>query len=192
MSRRPKPLTFEDVLMKYTAHAARYLARRYFMLKLEVEDVAQDLRVWVLSEGKERVERWLASDPQQTTRCYRELLDQGIRAYEKEKAQQAGYEVFDVYWYSAPIVAAAMRDVINPDWIEPYGRIGDRTALILDIRRVMTTELYEYFDNAEEDDPNWDSNIAKVVALLGGSFRPHQRRAISNAKAQFITVEQGG
>jgi hypothetical protein len=147
------------------------------------------MRVWIYGEGREKVERWLANEPQQTTRIYRSLLDEGLAYAEREKAERVGYSVGDVYWYTPTIIERVMPDVLNPDFTEEAGHIGELTTIVVDIRRVMTPTLYEFFQQSDSADPDWHGQVQHLINLLGSADRPRRRRAKSNAQAQAETSE---
>jgi hypothetical protein len=83
-----------------------------------------------------------------------------------------------------------MPSVLNPNFTEKNGKIGELITMVVDIRRVMTPDLYEYFENADPEVQYDRGPVQELINRLGGSSRPHQRRSISNANAAYITKEQ--
>ena len=184
-----EPYTLDAIAARYVFKAAGYLHRRYRMWRIDADDVASEMRVWIYGEGRERVERWLENDPQQTTRIYRSLLDVGLKFCENEKAEKVGYAVSDVYWYTPNSIEKAMPLVLNPDWTEDGGAIGELATIVVDIRRVMTPAHYEFFTYADSADPDWHGHVQDLLNRLGSLDRPRRRRAMSNAQSIAVTGE---
>lgn len=173
----------------FTRKAAGTVARKYHP-HINVDDLHQDLALWVLAEGRERVERWMASRPQQTTACYRALVRQGTRLAERIKAETVGYSVDDVAWYSSKLVESLLPDALNPSYAGSEGvtdtPAGDWMAMVLDVRRVLTDRQKRFFADGEGGGDAWSGEVGNVVARLGG-LRPGRRRVMSNAAAQAVT-----
>jgi len=182
--------TFEQVEATFTRKAAVYVANRYRAYGVEADDVQQEIFVWLYSKGRKKVERWLANEPQQTTRVYRSMLDQGIRYAEREKAAKVGYNPDDVYWYTPGTVEGLMPLVLDDTFVQENGHVGELITMVIDIRRVMTPDDYWYFANNDESAPDWRDRVQVLINRLGGD-RPYvgRRRAMSNAQAIAITKE---
>jgi hypothetical protein len=183
---------FEQIATAFVTKATNYVAWRYRHYGVERDDVQQELYVWLYGTGRPKVERWLESNPQQTTRIYRSLLDAGMGYAEGEKAAKVGYKVDDVYWFSPSQVTGLMPLVLDSTFVQENGHVGELITMVIDIRRVIGTgELYDYFMQHSETDPAWDDNVQTVIDKLGGD-RPFvgRRKAMSNAKATAITSQE--
>ena len=182
------PYTFDQVAATFTRKAAVYVANRYRNYGVEFDDVQQELFVWLYDRGKKKVERWLANEPQQTTRIYRSLLDQGIRYAEREKAAKVGYSADDVYWYTPGTITGLMPLVLDDTFVQENGHVGELITMVVDIRRVMTPEDRDYFLFADEEWADWADRVQVLINRLGGN-RPHvgRRRVMSNAQSIAIT-----
>lgn len=203
--------SFEDVATRFVRKAANYTAHRYRLYNVEAEDVQQELFVWLFGEGRSRVERWLANDPQQTTRIYRSLLDRALGYAEKEKAIKCGYEVDDITWYTPSMVEALLPLAMDSTYSGLQGKVGeaetsgrrsgkapneggDLLAGVMDIRRAVDScpdWVGDTFLHHEPGAVGWDEAVQTVINYLGGE-RPYlgRRRPMSNAQAQAITREQ--
>lgn len=209
------PMTVED-LGPEIDQVARTTYRRYGTW-IGRDDTAQSLWVWVLTPtrggGRRRIERYLeqVNDPatrdEGLTRIRLALRAQAAKVGEKEKADQSGYDVADVYWYTPARIADLIPDALDPDYDggacagEGDGGGGgkstrlpeqksDRLAAVLDVRRVI--DRWTRADRAElllqGDRFRWA--VGRVLDELGGE---HPRRAvISNERAALIKAAQYG
>lgn len=183
---------FADIAAAFTNKAASYVAWRYRHYLVDRDDVMQELYVWLYGEGRVKVEKWLANEPQQTTRIYRSLLDVGIGYAEQEKAVKVGYKIDDIYWYSPSQVTGLMPLVLDATFVQENGHVGELITMVIDIRRVLGTgELYDYFMNHTDTDLAWDDNVQTVIDRLGGDrVYVGRRKAMSNARSQAITSQE--
>jgi hypothetical protein len=179
--------TYEEIVKVYSQKVARYVVRRYHTYGVELDDVQQEIELWLFL-NEEKVRRWLDNEPQQTTRIYRSMLDAATKYAEREKAQKVGYSVVDVYWYTHNNITNLMPHVLNPDFTEENGRIGELITMVLDVRRVLTPDLIEWFHHHDSEDRLWRSQVGEVIARLNDQ-KPARRRVLSNAHAQHITGE---
>ena len=181
--------------------AANLLAGRYAAWHVDRDDIVQEIWCWVYGDGKTNVERWLARNPQQTTRIFRSMMKAGSAFCETEKAEHVGYHVDDVWWYNEANVSGLMPLVADPTFTEANGKIGELITMVLDVRAVMTLmdriffesyygdPMFEELPEAQEE-LLWAEHTMRVrgiVQRLGGS-RPF-RKAMSNAQALAITGE---
>lgn len=184
------PYTFEQIAATFTRKAAVYVANRYRNYGVEADDAQQEIFLWLYGKGTAKVERWLANEPQQTTRIYRSMIDQAVRYAEGEKAARVGYKVDDVYWYTPSSIEGLMPLVLDDTYVQENGHVGELITMVVDIRRVMQPDDYEFFTQNDESDVRWTDRVQTLVNRLGGD-RPSigRRRVISNAQAQAITRE---
>lgn len=211
----PALLTINDLGPEIDA-VARTTFRRYGWW-LGRQDTSQSLWEWVLTPGKgggkKAIERFLAvaNDPDRRdeglTRIRLALRAQASKVGEREKADQSGYDVSDVYYFTPSKVAELLPDALDPDYdggASPSasenvgGSAGsrlpeeksDRLVAVLDVRRVISrwspadradlTELGDRFGYA----------VARVLDELGGE---HPRRAlINNERAARLAAAQYG
>jgi len=95
------PVTYSDVETKFVLQAARSVASRYWRYGVTTEDLKQEIYLWLYSErGQKNVARWLANDPQQTSRIRHTFIDTARRYAEQEKALKVGYDYEDIHWYT--------------------------------------------------------------------------------------------
>ena len=200
--------TFPDIATRFVRKAATYTHRRYRHYGVEADDVTQELYVWLYGPGEVKVRRWLAADPQQTTRIYRSLLDKALAYAEREKASRVGYETDDVHWYSPTLVEGLIPLALDSTFDgkpplegESSGRRtasasegGDYLAMVADVRRALD-RCGEWvrltFLNCEPGAGGWDEAVRVVVNFLGGeSPYRERRRAVSNDRALAITRGQ--
>lgn len=201
---------YEDVETTFLQQAARYVHARYRKYGVTLDDCTQEIWCWLSSKkGQTNVKRWLANDPQQTTRIRRSMTDVAIAMAEKEKAAVAGYDTEDVQWYSPSMVKALLPlalDVtydgqVGPDWENPTGKTPGRSkanpahgneilASVVDIRRALSS-LDVWVTAAVARGPDYamyDSAVEAVVGWLGGpSPYVGSRKAMTNSAAQAIT-----
>jgi hypothetical protein len=182
--------TFDQIATLFVRKAANYTGHRYRLYGVEADDVAQEIYVWLYGKGKAKVERWLEASPQQTTRIYRSMLDRALGYAEQEKAAKVGYRVDDVAWYSPSTIEGLMPLVLDETFTQENGHVGELITMVIDIRRVLSTDLHDYFLEHDNTDDAWDDNVRLVVDKLGGD-RPYvgRRRVMSNAQTQAITSE---
>ena len=202
------PLTFSDVSDSFIPKAAHYVSRRYSRYGVTKDDIYQEIYVWLLAEGTARVRRWLASDPQQSMRIWRSLIDAGRTYAEREKAHRVGYEQADVFWYSPGIVEAAMPLVLDTTFDGQVNQKddtgvkhrkapnegGDLIATIVDIRRaikICPDWVGLTLVGSEPGGAGWDDAVRTVVAVLGSEAPTvGRRRVMSNAAAAHLTHAQ--
>ena len=183
---------FPDIAAAFVAKAANYIAWRYRHYGVECEDAQQEMYLWLYGEGRPKVEKWLANEPQQTTRIYRSLLDKGIQFAEGEKAERVGYKMDDIFWYSPAQVTGLMPLVLDATFTQENGHVGELITMVIDIRRVIAgNDLYDYFMQHADTDVQWNDNVQTVIDLLGGA-RPYvgRRKAMSNSRAIAITSQE--
>lgn len=182
--------TWDDLERAFIPKAANWAANRYRHYGVTYADVTGELYVWLYGKGKQRVERWLGNEPQQTTRIYTSLLDVAKGYAEAEKAAYLGYAIEDVTWYTPAIVEALLPYAKNPNWTgeaeqaevksrnpKPLHERGDFLAMVMDVRRALST---------------CGSDVNAIVDYLG-ERRPNSigsRKAMSNAQARAITEAQ--
>jgi hypothetical protein len=184
-----EPITFDVVSGPWVQRVAGYTSARYRHYQVDPEDVTQEIYAWLYGKGSAKVERWLANDPQQTTRVYRSLLDVALGYAENEKAMKVGYKPDDVWWYTASSVEGLMPLVLDPTFTEKDGHVGELLTSVVDIRRVMYADDIDYFTNSDDTAVDWADRIQDLVNRLGGN-RPYvgRRKALSNATAIAITT----
>lgn len=200
MPRRTAPYV-HDELHIFVSKAVRLLGDRYARWGVTREDLQQELIVWLLSHD-DKVQRWLASEPQQTTRIFRSLYDCGRKYAEKEKAASLGYEADDVQWYTASLVESVLPWALDLDWNgmtsnspDPE-RAGiakfvddDVLTLVMDVRKGIDKTFTAFtLLNESPGDDGYEVAIQMVVDFLGGN-RDYvgRRKVISNGRAQNIT-----
>jgi hypothetical protein len=203
--------TFDEVASRFTQKAASYAGRRYRAWGVERDDFSQEILMWMYGSGKSKVERWLASAPQQTTRIYRSMLDVAIQYGEKEKAERVGYNAADIQWYTAAMVEAVLPLVLDSTYdfqssTDVGGNGGKHKKLapgeganlltsVMDVRRALKhcpTWVQEVLEDYSSGHPAWEDAIELVVHQLGGSLLPQigRRRVMNNATAQHVTHQQ--
>lgn len=207
-------VTKEEVETRFVKFAARKVARQYSRWGVTYEDCSQEILCWYYSDrGQQNIERWLANDPQQTSRIRYTFQDRARAYAESEKAQKLGYDVEDVQWYSPSIIEALLPLALDgtydgqlqPDYDRQSGKSGGRTkkdpaeggdvmAMVVDVRRALSAlpvwvELAVWTN--EPGSALHDSAVEAVVQYLGGP-RPFtgRRRVKSNAQADAETRSQ--
>lgn len=200
MPRRTAPYT-HDELHLFVTKAARLLGDRYTRWGVTREDIQQELWLWLLNND-DKVRRWLAKDPQQTTRIFRSLYDCGRKYAEKEKAASLGYEADDVQWYTASLVESVLPWALDSEWNGMVSASDDPEqaqlakfvgedvlALVADVRKAID-KTYTAFDllDGEPGDDGYEVAIQRIVDFLGGSREyVGRRKVISNGRAMNIT-----
>lgn len=207
-------LTFTEVESRLVEQAARRVAHQYWRYMVTVEDCKSEIYLWLYSDrGRKNVERWLANEPQQTTRIRRTFLDRAKAYAEKMKAEKLGYDESDVHWYNASQVVALLPLALDPEYAGDgamdYDRqspkteggrtkkdpalLGDVQTMVVDVRRAISlldthVELALHAGSAGE--ALYDSAVESVVQFLGGPKAfVGRRRVINNAHAQAVTRE---
>lgn len=209
METNEKPLmTFEDVTGRLINQVAGKVSAMYSRYLVTYDDVKSELMVWIYTpKNAERVEGWLANEPQQTTRV-RYALQDAAKAYaEKMKAEKLGYDESDIHWYSVSQVAALLPLALDPtyDGTGPLdidrtssqtgmpkakkdpGTTGDLMTMVMDVRLALSN-LNAWVEFALVTEPPgssvYDSAIEAVVAYLGGPRTGlGTRRVMTNAEA---------
>ena len=203
---RTRPYTWTEVEKAFTVKAARNVTRRYAPYGVTFDDAQQEILVWLYGKGKAKVERWLANEPQQTTRIFRSMIDAAAQYGEREKATRCGYDVEDVEWYTPRMIEGLMPLALDPTFDGTPAKQGDghRTSggglisqgnealvAVLDIRRALKacpSWVTEMFQLHEPGAAGWDDAVYAVINRLGGDLgRVGRRRVLSNAHAQHIT-----
>jgi hypothetical protein len=192
MPRRTDPYTFEEIHI-FVAKAARLLGHRYSRWGVDADDVNQELWLWVLSH-ETRIRKWLASEPQQTTRIFRSLYDYGSKYAEKEKAQRLGYHQDDVQWYTPSLVESLLPFALEGEWnglVAEHGEAKqnwDLITMVQDVRKAMDkTHTYHTLRNLNPGDGAYEDAVRAVVDALGGTRSyTGRRKVISNSTAQHI------
>jgi hypothetical protein len=206
-----EPYTFDEIAVSFVQKAAGYASRRYKHWGVDRDDFAQEIACWLYGPGKAKVERWLVSDPQQSTRIYRSMLDVVIKYGEREKAERVGYHSDDVTWYTAAMVEAVLPLVLDSTYdsqssTDVGGNGGKHKKLapgeganlltsVMDVRRALKhcpTWVQEVLEDYSSGHPAWEDAIELVVHQLGGSLLPQigRRRVMNNATAQHVTHQQ--
>lgn len=189
-TRTSRVYSWDDVEKSFVPKAAGWAARRYRHYGVQHSELVQEIYVWLYGKGKKRVERWLGSDPQQTTRIYLSLTDIAKSYAEQEKAAFLGYQIEDLAWYTPAIVETLLPYALNPHWTgeseqaevksrnpKPLHERGDFLAMVMDVRRALST---------------CGSDVNAIVDYLG-ERRPNSigsRKAMSNAQARALTEAQ--
>lgn len=183
--------TFEDVAVAFVRKAANYLGHRYRLWGVDPDDMSQEIAVWLYGKGEPKVRKWLANEPQQTTRIYRTMLDVGQRLAEREKAERVGYQVDDVWWYSPSTIEGLMPLVLDPTFTQQNEHVGELITMVIDIRRVMKPDDFEWFTDNDSDHADHSERVRALIDRLGGQ-RPFigRRKVLSNSQANAITAEQ--
>jgi hypothetical protein len=198
--------TLEDISTVFVQKAAGYAAYRYRHYGVTREDASQEALLWLYAR-EDKVNRWLAKSPQQTTRIYMDMLSAVLRYAEREKAAKAGYDSQDVMWYTVPLVEGLLPLALDDTYTgqsssdDESGKRkprqpnegGDGLALVMDIRRALKgMKLTEFFYHHDSSHPLWDAKLEQLVDYLGGNSPfVGRRRPMSNAQAQFLTSTQG-
>jgi hypothetical protein len=206
-----EPYTFDEIALSFTRKAASYASRRYGRWGVDREDFAQEIACWLYGSGKAKVERWLANEPQQSTRIYRSMLDVAIKYGESEKAERVGYHSDDVMWWTSAMVEAVMPLVLDSTYdfqaSDGVGSDGGKhkklapgeganlLTSVLDVRRALKfcpAWVMEVLEDYSSGHPAWEDAIELVVHQLGGSLLPQigRRRVMNNATAQHVTHAQ--
>ena len=196
--------TFSDMEI-FVTKAANWTARRYSDYGVEFDDVAQEIRMWIFAGGEKKIRKWLKSSPQQTTRIYLSMLDVARGYAEKQKADQSGYKIEDVQWYSIPLLIDLLPMAFDPTFTgesntdenntytkgrRPPQEGNNLLVMVIDVRAALE-QAAPWVRSALRRNPQEPEALSQLLSELGGS-RPHigQRHAISNAHAQYITREQ--
>lgn len=183
--------TADQVLASFVYKAATYCASRYRNYGVTADDCAQEIYAWYYDRGEKKVDRWLASEPQQTSRIYFSFLDAARSYAEGEKARVAGYRPDDVAWYSVGLVESILPLAMDSSEDEYLTVDGTWQAMVIDVRRAVEgTHQTDYFTEKDASDVGWDDHVQRLVDWLGGN-RPRvgRRKVLSNAAAQSITSE---
>lgn len=189
-----KLYTFEDT-EQLARKAAASVANRYRMHGTDYDMALSDIHEWQYTpRHRSKIERWLASSPQQTSRIYWSFVSAAQKHAERRKAEMHGYDVDDIEWYTPQLVASLLPLALDPHYdgmatpdrerqvdlnenaarrTPNHAETGNTLAQVMDIRRAITVV---------------GSDPAAIVNYLGGP-RPYvgRRRVISNATAQAMT-----
>jgi len=207
-----EPYTFNEIATSFVAKAATYAGRRYRQWGVERQDFSQEILAWLYTPANiARVEKWLASTPQQTTRIYRSCVDVAVRYGEREKAARCGYDSDDILWWTPSMVEAtlplALDDTFDgilnaaPDGgggkkhkLAP-GEGGNLLTSVMDVRQAISASpkwVREVVEDHSSGYSGWDDAIQHLVNQLGGSLIPKigRRRVITNATALHQTLAQ--
>ena len=199
-----KYYTYSDMEL-FVTRAANWTARRYGQYGVEADDVAQEIRIWLIRGGEKKVRKWLRSSPQQTTRIYLSMLDIARGYAEREKAEQSGYHVEDVTWYSIPLITDLLTYAFDPTFTgeaseseqttytksrKPPQEGNNLLVMVIDIRSALD-RCAPWVRAALRRNQNEPEALQILLQELGGS-RPYigQRHVISNAHAQYLTKDQ--
>lgn len=189
-----KPIyDLQDVAQKFTVKAARRTVLQYRRYGATVEDAVSEMYVWLYDEGRRKVDRWLRSRPQQTTRIYYSLYDVGMKYGESQKAQSLGYSTDDIHFYTRAQVEALIPLALNShyDGVQALDKVreidinanvarrskdlsetGDQLAMVMDVRRAVSA-----IHNTDPD---------AICNWLNGQWG-QGRRAMTNAHAMAVT-----
>lgn len=202
-----KHYTFEET-EQIARKAAAQVARSYGSHGTDYDMALSDIHEWMYTpRHRSKIDRWLASDPQQTSRIFWSFVAAAQKPAEKRKAEMHGYEVDDVEWYTPAMVAALLPLALDPDYdgqatpdrerkvdinenaarrTPNHGETGNTLAQVLDIRRAIAG-LPDWVGVDVSSDPS-RSSLEAIVQYLGGP-RPYvgRRRVVSNATAQAMT-----
>ena len=183
--------TWAEVETAFVQKAATGVFNRYKRYGITKDDCVSEIHVWLYGRGGDRVRKWLANSPQQTTRIYRSFYSEAQNYAEREKAQRLGYEVDDVAWYSPSLVEAMLPLALDPTYDCDGDTNNPMMISVIDIRRALEmlddwVSIAVELEDSESD--RFADGIRAVVAALGGP-RPFvgRRRPISNAHAAAIT-----
>jgi RNA polymerase sigma factor (sigma-70 family) len=106
----------ESILEEYSYLVARVAydyARKYKMVS--VDDVKQELWVWFY-EHPNKVKQWKELDEKETTKLIARSLRNAAHDYcQKEKAQSAGYQVDDNFYYQRELIEVLLPSVLTGD-----------------------------------------------------------------------------
>ena len=64
------PMTFDDVVQR---HVGTIVHRTHVRYGVDADDIRQELLLWMYGDGRARIERWLAAEPQQVVRLFYQL-----------------------------------------------------------------------------------------------------------------------
>jgi hypothetical protein len=200
---------WSDVETAFVRRAASSVYSRYSRF-VSLEDLTQECYVWLYGKGLKSVNRWLANDPQQTTRISRELYACAQGYAQQEKALKLGYDISDVTWYSPSLVEALLPLALDSTY-DGTGQMdqedadnnhggkskkdpsegGDVLAMVMDLRRAFKAlpEIELELMTGEAGSSSWESGLMAVVNYLGGEKAlVGNRKVISNAHAQALTT----
>lgn len=191
MPRRTEPYLWDDMNI-FVSKAGRLITNRYEKFGADSDDVTGQMWAWVYA-NETRIRRWLASDPQQTTRIFRSLYDEALRYCEKEKAQSIGYKPDDVQWYSPSLVQAVLPFALDEGWNGMAAEHGvpakqdfDVISIVVDVRdAIYKTHTYDILLQLNPGDDAYEDAVRAVVDALGGA-RSYvgRRRVVTNSAAQ--------
>ena len=107
----------ESILEEYNYLVARVshdYARKYKMVS--VDDVKQELWLWFY-EHPNKLKQWQELDQKETTKLVARSLRNAAHDYcQKEKAQSAGYNYEDNFYYQRELVEVLLPSVLSGDW----------------------------------------------------------------------------
>lgn len=205
-----KHYTFEET-EQLARKAAAHVAKSYGRHGTSYDEALSDIHEWMYTPRyRSKIDRWLASSPQQTSRIFWSFVSAAQREAEKRKAEMHGYEVDDVAWYTPQVIISLLPLALDPDYdgiaapdrerkvdlnenaakrTPNHGETGNTLAQVIDIRRAIAG-LPDWVAVGVSSDPGLPdvSAVLAIVQYLGGP-RPYvgRRRVISNATAIAIT-----
>lgn len=205
-----KHYTFEET-EQLARKAAGQVARSYGSHGTDYDTALSDIHEWMYTpRHRDKINRWLAHEPQQTSRIFWSFVSAAQRPAEKRKAEMHGYEVDDVEWYTPQLVASLIPLALDQNYdgmatpdrerkvdinenaarrSPNHGEAGNTLAQVIDIRRAIAALPDWVAVGLSSDTGESDvSSVLAIVQYLGGP-RPYvgRRRVVSNATAQAMT-----
>lgn len=203
-----KHYTFDET-EQLARKAAGQVARSYGRHGTDYDTALSDIHEWMYTpRHRDKIGRWLASSPQQTSRIYWSFISAAQKPAERRKAEMHGYDVDDIDWYTPQLVKSLLPLALNPNYdgmatpdregkvdlnekaakrTPNYAETGDTLAQVMDIRRAIAG-LPSWVVVGVSTDEISASSVEAIVQYLGGP-RPFvgRRRVVSNATAQAMT-----
>lgn len=205
-----KHYTFDET-ERLARKAAAQVARNYGNHGTDYDMALSDIHEWMYTPRHQgKIKRWLAHEPQQTSRIFWSFVSAAQKPAEKRKAEMHGYEVDDIEWYTPALVTSLLPLALDPDYdgqaaadrerkvdinekaakrSPNHAETGNTLAQVVDVRRAIS-RLPDWVGVALADSQGYYDNsaVAAIVQYLGGP-RPYvgRRRVISNATAQAMT-----
>lgn len=179
----PEPVDL-PVLIRATARRVHPRYAGY----LTVDDLEQHL--WVYSQSRDVTRE---AERGEAARVAMSLRGAAVQCCEAEKAEQSGYRLQDVAWYSAEIVDRLLPMALDPyfDGTEPGGTDDGGRGGAANDRANLLVQVLDVRGAARK--VGWDTD--RIVTALGGVFPSapgYRRRAVSNAVAVAATRRQDG
>lgn len=193
--------TLETVRVTLVEKAARQIHRRYGRDGTDYDEAKSVIYVWLYTpSNRQRVERWLASSPQQTSRIYWSMYSAAQKQAERTRAERRGYSADDIHWYTTQQVEALLPLALDPDYDGQAAQDRERTE---DINHGVSKAHVNHKEGGDVVAMVMD--IRKGIAALGttdparlldylGGGRPMvgRRRVMTNAAAQAMTGRDYG